>query len=750
MILQVGNGSSLNWMALSPDGTRLVTTDFENTTLVWDVRDGAIVARIPGIKSDLVQFSRDNRQLLCNGDDRTPPMICDIATERSMPAPKDIAAFGRFAVDGKYWEYRTPYRFDFCLSCRDFTRGKILEYMQIYDYGSRPSNFLNAPAVLQLRDPASGAIERTLPAITGELLDISRDNHKAVTLTGTPRMEENIRMLGTDNPEFILWDLESGKEITRLKGVPGFVVERKGAVFSPDGSKFAAAVSSYTAPPEVGIWDTGTGALLRTLNTPSTTAQGEAPPPIANFIDVLAFSADGRQLAAGGLDSHAVVWDVTGGQVRHVLKTENNEVEELAFTPDGARLFTASETDWRISSIQLWDLQTGTPVRTFAGTLQKPDPIMRVPRSVTPDGQLLALGSPDRIDVWDMRAGSVRRQLPLPAGKWPFSLALHPNGTMLLAALYDTTGKDGDVFTVWDLATGTVKKTIPASLHVGGDDSTHKVAFNPEGTYAAGCSGNTVLLWDTHDWTVVKRLEENLGVVDDLAFSPVGLQLAWISMRWAGSDAETEYRVDIRDIPGGQRDTMTGKQGATFSGLAFSPNGKWLATRTREEIMLWNCRERKEGKGISLPGDYFFCRHLAFTADSRHLLATSRGHLVYCGLDTGTVKSTALQDTDAVYGITLTNTGNELITWGLGGTAQLWDLGKVTGQQTAQPRATLQTFENNLWLITTPAGYFDCAPGVAKAIRWKQGERSYPYDKFEKEYHRTGLVQKSLKFNAGK
>lgn len=74
----------------------------------------------------------------------------------------------------------------------------------------------------------------------------------------------------------------------------------------------------------------------------------------------------------------------------------------------------------------------------------------------------------------------------------------------------------------------------------------------------------------------------------------------------------------------------------------------------------------------------------------------------------------------------------------------------MTGQQTAQPRATLQTFENNLWLITTPAGYFDCAPGVAKAIRWKQGERSYPYDKFEKEYHRTGLVQKSLKFNAGK
>ncbi len=43
MILQIGNGTSIKWMALSPDGTRLVTTDWQNTTLLWNMHDGAII-----------------------------------------------------------------------------------------------------------------------------------------------------------------------------------------------------------------------------------------------------------------------------------------------------------------------------------------------------------------------------------------------------------------------------------------------------------------------------------------------------------------------------------------------------------------------------------------------------------------------------------------------------------------------------------------------------------------------------------
>ncbi len=47
MVLQSGHSSMLNWLALSPDGTRMVSTDFENNVLVWDVRDGTIMARFP-------------------------------------------------------------------------------------------------------------------------------------------------------------------------------------------------------------------------------------------------------------------------------------------------------------------------------------------------------------------------------------------------------------------------------------------------------------------------------------------------------------------------------------------------------------------------------------------------------------------------------------------------------------------------------------------------------------------------------
>ncbi len=165
-------------------------------------------------------------------------------------------------------------------------------------------------------------------------------------------------------------------------------------------------------------------------------------------------------------------------------------------------------------------------------------------------------------------------------------------------------------------------------------------------------------------------------------------------------------------------------------------------------MLLWNVIEGKAGKPIKLPGaapePTSYNPALAFTADSTHLLCVEHLHLLCCNIETGEVKPTALNKLSPSLGLSLLRQGRELITWDVDGTAQLWDTADVLTQATAQPCATLHTFKNNLWLITTPAGYFDCAPGVTKGIRWQQGERSYPYEKFEKQYHRQDLVRKAL------
>ena len=109
-------------------------------------------------------------------------------------------------------------------------------------------------------------------------------------------------------------------------------------------------------------------------------------------------------------------------------------MEELAFTPDGTRLLTASASRFGASSIQLWELPAGTPARKFAGKLrQTPSPFPMTAYAATPDGKQLAICGNDHIDLWDTGTGCIRWHLPLPDDRCPLAMALNPGGTLRLA-----------------------------------------------------------------------------------------------------------------------------------------------------------------------------------------------------------------------------------------------------------------------------------------------------------------------------
>ena len=86
----------------------------------------------------------------------------------------------------------------------------------------------------------------------------------------------------------------------------------------------------------------------------------------------MTFSADDRQVAAFDGGGNVYVWDTATGQLTHTLRTNDTFTKGLAFSPNGARLYTAGGA----RQLEEWDL-TGTHSLLDRVHVRHPDPGFR-------------------------------------------------------------------------------------------------------------------------------------------------------------------------------------------------------------------------------------------------------------------------------------------------------------------------------------------------------------------------------------
>jgi WD40 repeat protein/predicted Ser/Thr protein kinase len=124
-----------------------------------------------------------------------------------------------------------------------------------------------------------------------------------------------------------------------------------GMKLSPDGEFCAVAPSIYspdsTVAYSVRVYRCSDGILMRELTS-----------ALANCVWCLAWSPDGRSLLAAERDGPVYIWDVTSGNVRHLLRGTGTQIWRAAFSPDGQRLAALSSD--RVFS--LFDLANGRPL----------------------------------------------------------------------------------------------------------------------------------------------------------------------------------------------------------------------------------------------------------------------------------------------------------------------------------------------------------------------------------------------------
>jgi eukaryotic-like serine/threonine-protein kinase len=301
----------------------------------------------------------------------------------------------------------------------------------------------------------------------------------------------------------------------------------------------------------------------------------------------LEFSRDGCRLAAVR-GEELVIWDLPGGS--HATLPRGFWRAYFDFSPDG-RLLAAGEWSGGVSLIET---KRGEVLRRLECGY-RPNHV-----AFSHDGRLLALGHWQRVvEIWDVEAASLLHGVAM--DDVPGGLAWHPGGKLLAAG-----GSVSYGIHVWDVGSWERPREILQGHRVGITD----LRFSPDGDLLASFSfDKKTIIWNV--WLGEKLLEYEGKLVD---FSRDARR---IGFRFANTAEVFEVTR-----PAAYRRIYRRERQARLDGeIAFSPDGRWLASICYEEgVRLWDIASGDEVAFLDVPA-----LSVLFPAEDQFLTSGERG-----------------------------------------------------------------------------------------------------------------------------
>ncbi|MHC4434168.1 MAG: protein kinase domain-containing protein, partial [Planctomycetota bacterium] len=404
MTLGSHNGS-IYALAVSPDGKHIASGGDDNVIKLWDAQTGAEVMTLRGHRAPVLAlaFSPDGRRL----------------------------ASGSESYDGTImlWDARTGARLK-------TLRGQREIYALAFSPDGKRMASGSGDDTIKLWDVQTGA----------EVTTLSGHDHWVMAVAFSP---EGKRIAsGSYDKTIKIWDAETGDALTTIVGHEGPVLS---VALSPDGELIASGGWDNG----VKVWDGQTGEEIGTL-------QGHDWSVYA-----VSFSENARHIVSASADGAVKLWDViTDRESSKFHGYSSRTPRSVAFSPDGRQIAADGIYSYYGGTITLWDAQTGEAIRTIRGHRFFPWSV-----AFSPDGRRIVSGeSGHRVArVWDALTGAQLMALGGHKGAVR-CVAVSPDGKYIISGSYDKTIK------LWDAASGSEVMTFQ-----GHTRDIRSVAFSPDG-----------------------------------------------------------------------------------------------------------------------------------------------------------------------------------------------------------------------------------------------------------------------------